>query len=63
MYGQNITPSVRKEARKKSAVIANGSPSRCLPTPAAMPARASTPITGNTSAQGFAYKLLRASTL
>src|SRR5215813_9616753 len=43
MYGQNITPRLRKEARKKSPVIANGSPSRCLPAPATIPARASAP--------------------
>ena len=31
MYGQNITPRLRKAATKKSAVIANGQPSRFLP--------------------------------
>ncbi len=64
MYGQNITPRLRKAAMKKSTVIANGTPSwRLRWTPTASAASASTPIAGKTRPQCRVCKSLRASTL
>ena len=63
MYGHNITPRLRKAATKKSAVIANGQPSRFCRAPKKIPTSASTPIAGNTRPQGLACKSLRARTL